>query len=236
MGCAVVEDISCSSKKVSIGGQLELLREHKSGFSLKKLIAVEGQDEVYFFNELIRFIEISGIEVWEVGGKNQFEPKFAQFIKLRGFDELESIAFVCDSDNRSAVSSFNSLCRIIENVTAEEPSFSGNIVLPSRMGEFSEGNPKIGIYVMPNNSDLGMLENLCLDSVADYPAMECVNEFIQCVLLLEEEPKNIPKAKVQTFLASKEKIVNRLGLGAMKGYWKFESPVWNELKTFISNL
>jgi len=234
-----VEDTSCSSKKVSIGGQLELLREHKSAFSLKKLIAVEGQDEVNFFNELIRFIGISDIEVWEVGGKTQFKPKFAEFIKLRGFDELESIAFVCDADNRnsrSAVRSFNSLCRIIKNVTTEEPSFSGNIVLPSRMGEFSEGNPKIGIYVMPNNSDSGMLETLCLENVRDDPAMECVNEFIRCALLLDKKPKNIPKAKVQTFLASKEKIVNHLGLGALKKYWKFESSAWDELKTFISNL
>lgn len=240
MGCTVVEDTTCSSKKVSIGGQLELLREHKSGFSLRKLIAVEGQDEVYFFNELIKFIGTSDIEVWEVGGKTLFKPKFAEFIKLRGFDELESIAFVCDADNRSAASSFSSLCGIIENVTTEEPSFSGNIVIPSRMSEFSSGNPRIGIYIMPNNSDRGMLENLCLDivedNVEDNPAMECVNEFIKCALLLEEKPKNIPKAKVQTFLASKEEIVNRLGLGAMKGYWKFESPAWNDLKTFISNL
>lgn len=239
MGCTVVEDTTCSSKKVSIGGQLELLREHKSGFSLRKLIAVEGQDEVHFFNELIKFIGTSDIEVWEVGGKTQFKSKFAGFINLRGFDELESIAFVCDADNtnsRSAETSFSSLCRIIENVTTEEPSFSGNIVLPSGMGEFSEGNPKIGIYVMPNNSDVGMLETLCLENVQNDPAMECVNEFIKCALLLEEKPKNIPKAKVQTFLASKEEIVNRLGLGAMKGYWKFESPAWNDLKTFISNL
>ena len=239
MGCTVVEDTTCSSRKVSFRGRLELQDKHKSGFSLRKLIAVEGQDEVHFFNELIKFIGTSDIEVWEVGGKTQFKSKFAGFINLRGFDELESIAFVCDADNtnsRSAETSFSSLCRIIENVTTEEPSFSGNIVLPSGMGEFSEGNPKIGIYVMPNNSDGGMLENLCLNSVEDDPAMVCVNNFLECALQLEKKPKNIPKAKVQTFLASKEKIVNRLGLGAKKGYWVFESPVWSELKTFISNL
>ncbi len=236
MGCTVVEDTTCSSKKVSFGGRLKLLDKQKSGFSLRKLIAVEGQDEVCFFNELLNHIEIRDVEVREVGGKDQFKDKFAGFIKLRRFDELESIAFVCDADKKSAVRSFNSLCGIIENVTAEEPSFSGNIVLPSRMGEFSEGNPKIGIYVMPNNSECGMLENLCLDSVEDDPAMECVNEFLECALQLDEKPKNKAKAKVQTFLASKEEIVNRLGLGAMKGYWKFESPAWDELKTFISSL
>lgn len=239
MGCTVVEDTTCSSRKVSFGGRLELQDKHKSGFSFRKLIAVEGQDEVNFFNELIKFIGISDIEVWEVGGKTQFKPKFAGFIKLRGFDELKSIAFICDADNRnsrSAERSFRSLCRNIENVATEEPSFSGNIVLPSRMGEFSESNPKIGIYVMPNNSNSGMLENLCLNSVEDDPAMECVNEFIECALQLDEKPKNIAKAKVQTFLASKEEIVNRLGLGALKRYWKFESPAWDELKTFISNL
>ncbi len=236
MGCTVVEDTTCSSRKVSFGGRLELQDKHKSGFSLRKLIAVEGQDEVYFFNELLNHIEIRDVEVREVGGKDQFKDKFAGFIKLRRFDELESIAFVCDADNRNAVWSFNRLCGNIENVATEEPSFSGNIVIPSGMSEFSDGNPRIGIYIMPNNSDNGMLENLCLDSVEDDPAMECVNEFIECALQLDKKPKNIAKAKVQTFLASKEKIVNRLGLGAKKGYWVFESPIWSDLKTFISNL
>ncbi len=66
--------------------------------------------------------------------------------------------------------------------------------------------------------------------------MQCVNEFIDCALQFDENPKNIAKSKVQTFLASKEELVSRLGLGALKGYWNFELPVLDELKAFISSL
>ena len=69
MGCTVVEDTTCSSRKVSFGGRLELQDKHKSGFSFRKLIAVEGQDEVNFFNELIKFISTNFI-------KNEFECRF----------------------------------------------------------------------------------------------------------------------------------------------------------------
>lgn len=231
-----MEEPSCTSKKVSIGGSLKYEDSYKRGFVLRKLIAVEGQDEVLFFDALLKFLNVAAVEVREVGGKNKFEAKLASFVKLRGFDDIESIAFVCDADNDGAQRAFERLTNIIERVINREESFSGGLVIPSTMSEFSNGDPRIGIYVMPNNLDNGMLENLCLETVESDRSTECVNTFMECALQLDKKPKSEPKARVQTFLAAKEEIVNRLGLGAQKGYWNFDSPVLDELKSFISQI
>ena len=86
-----------------------------------------------------------------------------------------------------------------------------------------------------------MLEDLCLETVKDRPAMKCVDEFSSCVSALKSPPKNISKSKTQVFkaqvfLATQPKIVDSVGLGSQKGYWNFEAPCLVELKAFLSHL
>jgi hypothetical protein len=113
---------------------------------------------------------------------------------------------------------------------------------PKKHGQFSKGNPKVGIFIMPGEAIEGtMLEDLCLKTVENHPAMKCVNEFATCVSTLENRPKNISKAKVQVFrakvfLAAQPEVVDLVGLGAQKKYWNFDSPSLDELKRFLSNL
>ena len=102
-----------------------------------------------------------------------------------------------------------------------------------------ENNIKTGIFIMPNNIDEGMLEDLCIESVRSKPIFECVNKYIECCLSHLPENKrniNISKAKIQTYLAIKRPIANTLGLAAIKGYWDFEENCFSEIKQFIHNL
>ena len=147
-----------------------------------------------------------------------------------GFDSVECFAFFRDADN-NARDAFEKLCRDIR-------AMMSNVTLPAQMKQFSNGNPRIGIFIMPNNSSKGMLENLCLKSVKDKPAMECVNSFFDCVTKLEEKPKKkeLPKAMAQAFLSSQPEIVNCVGLGAQRKYWEFDSSELDELKLFIENI
>jgi hypothetical protein len=109
--------------------------------------------------------------------------------------------------------------------------------VPSEDGQFVPGSPKIGIFIMPGNSvDGNMLEDLCLKTVEEHPAMKCVCDFAYCVSGLNNPPKNISKAKCQAFLATQPEIVNSVGLGARKDYWDFDSPALDELKQFLENL
>ncbi|MFH0822915.1 MAG: hypothetical protein V2B18_09205 [Pseudomonadota bacterium] len=70
----------------------------------------------------------------------------------------------------------------------------------------------------------------------DHPAMECVDSFMQCIMALDESPKNPAKAKAQAFLAVMPHLVKSVGIGALRGYWDLDSPELDDLKAFLEAL
>lgn len=192
----------------------------------KKVLAVEGKDEVNFFNALLKYVRIIDFEVHEVGGKQQFKKKLPALVRVNGFSNVEVLAVIRDADN-NAKAAFQSIKKIIEGEKLKSPN---------QMNRFSDGNPKIGIFIMPGNSDTGMLEDLCLKTVKDHPAMSCVKLFMDCISKLKNKPKNIAKASAQVFLAAMPNIANSVGIGAQKEYWNFNSEELKNLKSFIDNL
>jgi hypothetical protein len=83
----------------------------------------------------------------------------------------------------------------------------------------------------------GILEDLCLASVAGENGISCVQEFFQCIRRnAKRKPKNLAKAKVCAWLASQEKSDLRLGEAAEKGYWNWDNPAFKQLKSFLGKL
>ena len=197
----------------------------------KKIIAVEGPDDDNFFDALLRRMNIKDYDIRFVGGKDEFKDKLPALKNVRGFFNANGFPFVTHLAiirDENGDNAFESVTNIIKKE---------GFTPPQKHGLFSNGNPKIGIFIMPGTTVKGtMLEDLCLKTVEKNPAMKCVNEFASCVSAMEPKPKNISKAKAQTFLAAQPEIANSVGVGAQKGYWDFESPALDELKQFLSNL
>jgi len=199
-----------------------------------KILAVEGEDEKIFFDALLGKLKISDIDIRIVGGKDQFKKKLPGLKNTPGFFHADGSYFVThlgivrDQEGQGADRAFQSVSGILQSL---------DFTPPERPNQFSITHPKVGIFIMPGETIEGtMLEDLCLETVNDRPAMKCVDEFSSCVSVLKTKPKNISKAKAQAFLASQPVIVNTVGLGAQKGYWNFESPCLVELKSFLSHL
>ena len=208
---------------VSIGGKLE---RDLGRVRLYKVIAVEGTDEVYFLDALLRHLKITDVEVRDVGGRDQFKSKLPALVRMSGFSDVRFLAIIRDADD-DADAAFDSVRNILRDQRLEPPD---------RMNQFSDGNPRIGVFIMPGNSDTGMLEDLCLKTVGEHPAMECVNAFSDCVAGLNNPPKIMAKAKAQAFLAAMPKIANSVGVGAQKGYWNLDSDGLDDLRSFIDTL
>jgi hypothetical protein len=195
----------------------------------KKLLAVEGNDEDNFFSALFKHMGIEDIiQVWPVGGKDQFKNKIPALLKNTGFRGLEAIAIIRDADT-SCENTFKSVKGVLEK---------NGLQPPRKPGAFSHGNPKVGVFIMPDNKSKGMLESLCLETVKDAKEMECVNRFIECANQLDNPPKekDIDKAKVQAFMAIMPEVPGMLGLGAKKRCWDFDSAELVPLKNFLSEL
>lgn len=196
-------------------------------FTKTRLLVVEGKDEINFFEKLLDDIGISNrVDIRSSEGKDNFKNLMQAFTVTSGFGGLEMIAVIRDADE-NANNAFKSVTGTLKEI---------GLKTPDRPGGYSSGTPSIGVFIMPDNSSGGMLEDLCLDTVIDHEAMKCVDEFIDCTQKLRERPKNISKAKVQAFLAAKPKIVNSLGRGAKRGYWNLESEKLQPLITFLNRL
>lgn len=192
----------------------------------KKLLIVEGKDEINFFSCLLRHMNISDLQVMDVGGVDQFKNKFPALRRASGFSDIMSMAIVRDAES-DANSAFSS----IRNILQKE-----GLKPPEKPNQFSGSNPKIGIFIMPGDANQGMIEDLCLKTVKDHVALKCVDSFIDCISNMDIHPKNISKSKAQIFLAAMPEIVCRVGLGAEKGYWNFDSDELSNLKYFLNKL
>ena len=197
----------------------------------RNVLAVEGADENNFFQVLLRHAAITEIQIVEAGGKNQFKNRLPELLKIPGFylpdgsPFVERLAIVRDKDQDDA---FQSIANIVQKA---------GLAPPGKHGEFSDGDPKVGIFIMPGEQATGtMLEDLCLEAVQMHPAMECVREFAACIERLLNAPANSSKAQCQAFLAAQPEIVNCVGLGAQKGYWDLDSPSLDELKAFLMHM
>ena len=189
-----------------------------------KVLAVEGYDERSFFKKLLEDIGIiDEVQIIVIEGKDKFIKKLPILIKQSEFDTVEVFAVIRDAD-KNADDSFVSVSNIIKG---EE------LMPPEEQGQYSVDKPRVGIFIMPGDSAEGMLEDLCLSTVQDHEAMNCVNSFVDCAEKLSESPKNWSRAKAQIFLAALPKIRNSVGFGALHGCWDMSSPALDDIKKFL---
>ena len=195
----------------------------KKEIESSSLLMVEGKDEGNFFKALFAALGITHVQIEDIGGKDRFDAAIRAFSKMQGFDEITNLGFVRDAENTPASAAFMSICSSLQHIGLQPPSVIGTV---ERIAD-----KKIGIFIMPNNSNPGMLETvLYTDYIlpyADYLATDISQDNIQF---------NKEKSEVQIYLASKLPLVNSLGLGAINGHWDFNHPVFDDIKRFLQNL
>lgn len=191
------------------------------------LLLVEGADEFHFFSSLILTLNLPNtVQIIDITGKNNFKNYFNALLKSKDFHIVKKIGFVRDADT-DFFSAFQSICNILQQF-----GFSP----PTKANQFTTGlKIDFGIFIMPNNLNNGMLEDLCLESIKNSAIMDCVDDYVNCI---PQKAVNFKysKAKTQVFLASKTDIAKSVGIGAQKGYWDFNNPCFNSIKDFLINL
>jgi len=206
------------------------------------LLLVEGKDEVEFFEAFLKTIKAHNIiQSIELGGKDNFKNEFPALLLSPNFSDVKRYGIVRDADN-SATNTFQSVTNLLNRYNQPVPTIQGEI-------KFLNGIAA-GIFIMPGNSEEGMLEDLCLSTVINHPVSSCVDEYISCLhnnLNFEKEniskeqrkycfPKNKAKAKMHAFLAGMNKFVPSLGIAAKKGYFDLHSKQLNNIKIFLQKL
>ena len=200
----------------------------------KKLLLVEGKDEEGFFEVLFKDKAIQGIQVMESGGKEQFVKLLPEIIKLPDFNRVSSLAVIQDAD-QGAQATFESICSVLNN---------SNLSVPEKPESFTSNSPRIGVFIIFDKNNQGMLESLCLSTVESKNLMNCIDSFMQCVEDNPDlnkngryqKPKNLHKARCRAFLAAMEGDTPSLGVAAKKGYWNLNSTKLQSLLDFLKKL
>ena len=197
----------------------------------KKILAVEGLDEVNFFTALLKDLDITGVQIKDMGGKDKFPTRFEILSNQDGFDKLEQVGFVRDAEINQADSAFDSICGVLRK---------HNFPIPPKQNAVLQGAIQVGVFIMPDNVNPGMLEELCLETVKNKKIYQYISAYIDIVQQYQQHDErlvfNEPKARVQTYLASRAPIVNRLGEGALSGYWDFNHLCFDAIKEFLRTL
>ncbi|MBN2064845.1 MAG: hypothetical protein JW745_08575, partial [Sedimentisphaerales bacterium] len=182
-----------------------------------------------FFIKLADALEIKGYFIWAVDGVGNLNTKIPDFTKLPGFNKISHFVVIRDRDSGSIESAFDSVKNILVKANFVD--------VPEVHGKWSDGQPKIGIFINPGEKNSGtMLEDLCLSTVSNSEVMDCVNAFAACISAKENCSKNMAKTKCIAYLGAQQEPKSTINGGAQCCYWNFDAPELNELKDFLSEL
>jgi hypothetical protein len=198
----------------------------KAKLSGEKLLLGEGDEEDFLFSSLVEHLSLVGIQALSYGGTGEIRRKLEVLKNDPDFPKVKAIGITRDAD-RDPGAAFQGVRSALR--AAQFP-------VPDAPGGFTAGPLRVGVLIIPSDRP-GMLETLCLESVADDGAMPCVDRFFECVKAgAHREPSNPWKARVHAWLSSKEESHLRLGEAAKRGYWNLDHPAFEPLRSFIGRL
>ncbi|NQT21208.1 MAG: hypothetical protein HQ592_15985 [Planctomycetes bacterium] len=192
-----------------------------------KLLLVEGPDDKRFFGALVDHMELKQVQIIHLGIKREFRRELMALVSLSSFSIVESLGVVRDADTNPA-GAFESVRDALR---------AAGLSVPERPLALAGDSPRVAVMIVPGDESCGALEDLCLEAVAHCPALSCVNQLFEC---LQEKgttsPVNLPKGKVQAFLATRHKPGLRIGEAAEKGYWPWASGAFDRAKEFLGQI
>jgi hypothetical protein len=200
-----------------------------------KLLIVEGRDEEVFFGAALKdHLGLADIQILPIGGKTKLTQNLLGLVNDVDFLTVQSLAILRDADltapgatTPSAAQASQSVCGSLRHV---------GLPCPVAHGQFAVGPPRVGIFIVPNGVDDGMLETLCLLSVASLPEFPCVDGYLQCLQGHGVIPNNLHKARAHAWLASRLEPDKRVGKAAQAGYWPWDSDAFQDLWSFLGAL
>jgi hypothetical protein len=200
-----------------------------------KLLIVEGRDEELCFEAALRdHLGLTDIQVLGIGGKTQLTRNLKALIADPDFGSVASLAVIRDADETASGATMSSAAQSLQSVCGSLRHV--NLSCPAAHGRFADGPPRVGVFIVKNGSDDGMLETLCLHSVSTRPEFPCVDAYFQCLQRHQIVPSNLNKAQAHAWLASRPEPDKRVGEAAQAGYWPWDSQAFNELWAFVRSM
>lgn len=193
-----------------------------------KFVFCEGGDDLAVTEGVAGSIGLTGLRVEPFLGKDRLRsflrdvwkrPEFAQ-------NKVTAIGVIRDADE-DGEAAFQSVTDALR---------ANGFMAPGRNGGFAGERIKTGVLIVGPKGGRGMVEDLCLDSVSNLPEFPCVDDYFSCIAQKSGRRDFSSKAKIRVWMASHADYELYVGKAAQKGYWPWESPVFDSMKEFLRQL
>jgi hypothetical protein len=188
---------------------------------LAKVLLVEGETPLNFFDALTRHLGLSSqIEIRSYGGIDDLTQFLSTFVTTTEFKTtVKTLGIVRDAEDNAGAAR-----QSIEAVIA-----AANV--PQGIAVRS--------FLLPDNTDAGMIETLMQQSVANTPLFGCVHEFFRNTPTAGFTlPAGVIAAKhrVQAYLAARDDIQVMPGIAASRGAFPFAHAAFQPISDFLRSL
>lgn len=198
-------------------------------------LLVEGRVPEMFFREMIIAYGLTNaVEVRTFGdiSKDNLQTYLEIFTAKAAFKEtVKALGVIRDAETKPADSAFQSVCAALKGA---------KLSAPTGIGRFGGGLLAVGVFILPNCRDAGMLETLCLQAAenaehtSESKLLPCVDEFFACLGKNGQKPANPQKARFAGYALAQDVIDPQLGRAAQQGKIPWVSPSFNLLKDFLN--
>lgn len=188
-------------------------------------LIVEGRDDEGFLTALLRHIGLTSFQIHTFQQVSSLTKFLKALVLTPGFStNAEAVGIIIDADD-SFEKAFNRAATALSQ---------NNLVPPREVG-VKVGKPISGIFVLPDCSSAGCLENLILTALEESTSLECSRQFLQCT----KQRRNVAypeKTLLHSYLASREQPGLKIGEAAKAKYFPFDATAFAPLRQYLSDL
>lgn len=193
-----------------------------------RVLVVEGYSDLLFYAELLEDLgKLDKLFIKEVGGNSHFKEKLETLITPLVLASKQAIAVIADADT-DAPAAATSLEAILSKLTGQTV----------KAGQWTNGKPRIGLFITPDGQTNGEIETLVWRAYASDPAnarpRACIEAFRDCMAQAGFAANSADKGLVGALLAIRCDEDPRLGPGARTGVFDFNRPEYQRLRDFLN--
>jgi hypothetical protein len=194
----------------------------------ERLLLVEGYSDLRFYAELLEHVGKAGqVFIKDFSGREELASKLAAFLTPQLLSMKIAIGVVVDADE-DARQAERALAGALSRATQQEVN----------AGKWTNGRPRVGLFVAPGQGQPGEIETLVwrawAEERANTPQRDCIERFVACMSGAGAIPRSRDKGFVSALLAIRNDDDPRLGPGAQARIFDFNRPEYEALKQFLA--
>lgn len=197
-----------------------------------KVLVVEGYGDLTFYAEALQRVR-SGLEkevfIHACDGRANIKAHLETLLNPGLLAAKSHIAVIVDADHDGHAAE-TAFARLLGGLTGR----------PARAGSWTDGSPRVGLWVAPGDGEPGEIETLVWNSWSRDPANEraraCIEAFTGCMERAGFNAQSRHKGLLGALLAIRNDEDPRLGPGARAHVFDFERPEFSSLMDFLRGL